>query len=931
MKKLLYIILVSLLLKTTFSSVSIFAQRTCGTYNYTLLQINNNPRYKERNLQIEEFTSSMLRNQEKMVSGIITIPVHIILVYSNTLQNISDAQILSQLSVLNQDFRKLNYDWLQTPSEFIDLAGDLQIQFTLEGIERHSNSKPTWGTADLVKTTYPPYSPNTHLNIWICNIGSNYLGYATPPGGNIALDGLVISPQYFGSSDYNDGSFYLSFPFDKGRTATHELGHWLNLHHIWGDGDCSATDNVNDTPSAAKPNYHCPVHPHVSCDHDNMFMNYMDYTDDACMFMFTKGQKERARSVFSPGGPRENFVTGMNFICDAEACDDTINLSLTLDNNPDETSWSLTDTAGNVINEGFGYHTAGQVISKKWILSPGKYIFSIYDSHGDGICCSGGGGEYELKDGCNNIIKYGGSFWHFESITFCVPEKDEITIKSPNGGESLQRGSIHTIKWTSTGRIDSVGIKYSADNGLNWMTIAANTPNNGTYTWIIPDVFSSECFLSMGPANGSALDSSDASFSIGDFSGLITDSLSLASIYNLTNGSDWFDNSNWLSGPLNSWKGIITTDERVTSISLANNNLNGYLPAEIGNLTELKQLELSENKLKDKIPEEINKLINLSIINIKHNKLDDLPLLSGISSLQELRVDSNLFTFEDIEPNMHVAENLFTYSHQDSVGIKLSTRLGEGKSATYSVLVKGEHNLYQWYKNDSILYEAQNDTLMVVNATLEDSGLYICKITNSIANALTLTSRPIHLIIDSAFVKVIAPNGNESWPTGSYQDIKWTSGGMNGVVAIDYSEDNGINWSVLAEHTTNDGKFTWYIPALDASNCLIRVRDVNGIPYDISDNVFSIYTAVGLTNYRNESILVYPNPCSDFVYIQFIDEEGQYVEIQLLNILGQTSLLLTKEINNNRFEIPVSRLERGFYFIRIISASGTYTVPLNVE
>jgi hypothetical protein len=157
-----------------------------------------------------------------------------------------------------------------------------------------------------VKTTYPPYSPNTHLNFWVCNIGSGILGYAQFPGGSAATDGVVISPQYFGSSDFSS-SFYLSAPFDKGRTATHEVGHWLNLRHIWGDGTC-ATDYVDDTPYAQEANYGCPTHPHYTCNSNDMFMNYMDYTDDACMFMFSNEQKARARAIFDLR--RRKLVTG---------------------------------------------------------------------------------------------------------------------------------------------------------------------------------------------------------------------------------------------------------------------------------------------------------------------------------------------------------------------------------------------------------------------------------------------------------------------------------------------------------------------------------------------------------------------------------------------------------------------------------------------
>ena len=230
--------------------------------------------------------------------GTVNIPVVVHVVYSNAQENISDAQINSQIAVLNDDFSATNSDAANTPSEFASLVADSDITFTLASVQRHSNSKTSWGTNDQVKSTYPPVSPSTTLNIWVCNIGGGILGYAQFPGGPSATDGVVISPQYFGNTGY------VSAPFDKGRTATHEVGHYLNLRHIWGDGRCRQDDFVADTPSSDGPNYGCPSFPTVNCKSTDMTMNYMDYTNDACMYMFSEGQKSRMRTIFMSGGPR---------------------------------------------------------------------------------------------------------------------------------------------------------------------------------------------------------------------------------------------------------------------------------------------------------------------------------------------------------------------------------------------------------------------------------------------------------------------------------------------------------------------------------------------------------------------------------------------------------------------------------------------------
>jgi hypothetical protein len=230
--------------------------------------------------------------------GTITIPVYVHVIYSNAQQNISSGQITSQINILNEDFSATNNDANQVPGEFSALVADSEIQFNLAGTFRYPDSRSSWGTNDAMKTAYPPVTPETHLNIWVCNIGGGILGYAQFPGGPSSTDGIVVSPQYFGNTGF------VSAPFDGGRTTTHEVGHYLNLRHIWGDGRCNRDDFVSDTPTSDAPNYGCPSYPTVNCRSTDMTMNYMDYVDDACMYMFSEGQKTRMRSIFQTGGPR---------------------------------------------------------------------------------------------------------------------------------------------------------------------------------------------------------------------------------------------------------------------------------------------------------------------------------------------------------------------------------------------------------------------------------------------------------------------------------------------------------------------------------------------------------------------------------------------------------------------------------------------------
>lgn len=295
-----------------------FAQRTCGTDAAEQNLMLTDPKYQQRREQIEMFTNDFVTNYNGAERAVITIPVVVHVVYNTATENVSDAQILSQIAVLNEDFRKLNTDASSVPSAFASLAADSEIEFCMatvdpngnptSGITRTSTTTTSFGTNDEVKSTTTgganAWPSDQYLNLWVCDITGGILGYAQFPGGAASTDGVVIDYLYFGTIGT------ATAPFNKGRTATHEVGHWLNLRHIWGDDGtgCTGSDFVADTPNAGGENYGCPTFPSISCSNGpngDMFMNYMDYTDDACMYMFTLGQKTRMQALFAPGGVRE--------------------------------------------------------------------------------------------------------------------------------------------------------------------------------------------------------------------------------------------------------------------------------------------------------------------------------------------------------------------------------------------------------------------------------------------------------------------------------------------------------------------------------------------------------------------------------------------------------------------------------------------------
>lgn len=289
--------------------------RKCAANEVLQEQLREDPTLRAKMDAIEEFTRNFEKNPEAkrlLPSGVIEIPVVVNVVYNTTAENVSDAQIASQITALNQDFSAGNHDYNNTPDAFKPLrSGDVGVRFVLDQVVRRSSGVTSWGTNDAVKKSQRgginPTSPLTKLNIWVCDLTGGLLGYAQFPGGRSSTDGVVIDYQAFGTI----GS--AEVPFDKGRTATHEIGHWMNLRHIWGDdgGSCNGSDLVDDTPNQGAENYGCPSFPHVSCSNGpsgDMFMNYMDYTDDACMFMFSLGQRGRMLAVFAAGGPRSAFA-----------------------------------------------------------------------------------------------------------------------------------------------------------------------------------------------------------------------------------------------------------------------------------------------------------------------------------------------------------------------------------------------------------------------------------------------------------------------------------------------------------------------------------------------------------------------------------------------------------------------------------------------
>jgi hypothetical protein len=293
--------------------------RTCGTMAVHFALLERHPEYRIALGNLEMATRSRLTaGAVAMPTQEVVIPVVVHVVFNSKAENVSQAQIGSQIAALNRDYSAANKDKANVPKVWTGLVTDTMIRFALA--TKDPNGKPTNGVTrthtkstsfadnDAVKSVATggadPWPSNKYLNLWVCTLGGGLLGYAQFPGGPPATDGVVILNTAFGSTGT------AAAPFNFGRSATHEVGHWLNLHHIWGDtADCSGSDFVDDTPHAQHPNFGKPQFPHVSCSNGpngDMFVNYMDYVDDDTMVMFTAGQVVRMHATLS--GPRNSIV-----------------------------------------------------------------------------------------------------------------------------------------------------------------------------------------------------------------------------------------------------------------------------------------------------------------------------------------------------------------------------------------------------------------------------------------------------------------------------------------------------------------------------------------------------------------------------------------------------------------------------------------------
>jgi Pregnancy-associated plasma protein-A/Secretion system C-terminal sorting domain len=316
-----YFILAGILI---FSFGHLAAQLACSSVDYLQNELRNDPSLADNVSRVEAFikrqiVNTQTANNAARVEGLtikIKIPVVVHILYHLPGENISDEKVLEQIDMLNKCYRRTNADTANTPTVFKSVAADCGIEFQLAisgpgrrnttGIIRKYTPIVYWQADDQMKFSSKmgddAWDARNYLNIWVCNM-RKVAGYSSVPGGAVEKDGVVIDYTAFGKNG--------SSGYEMGRTAVHEAGHWLGLKHIWGDAYCG-DDLVDDTPKQGDYNIGCPSGIRISCGNGpngDMYMNYMDYTNDACMNLFTEGQKTRMRTLFVPGGLRYSILS----------------------------------------------------------------------------------------------------------------------------------------------------------------------------------------------------------------------------------------------------------------------------------------------------------------------------------------------------------------------------------------------------------------------------------------------------------------------------------------------------------------------------------------------------------------------------------------------------------------------------------------------
>ena len=840
------------------------------------------PLLKNRMNQIELFTRNRVKSMNKttrnLVENVIKIPVVVHVIYSKSQENISDAQIQSQLDVINEDFRRTNSDKTNKWSQ----AADTEIEFYLaqvdpngnstSGITRKASTKTSWGSNDAMKKASQggvnPWNTSEYLNMWVCNIGGGILGYAQFPGGSSATDGVVMSPQYFGSSDKGSG-FYLSAPFDKGRTTTHEIGHYLNLRHIWGDGGCGIDDYVSDTPESDAANYGCSSN-HSSCGSKDMVENYMDYSDDSCMNLYTLGQKNRMRAVLESGGIRRSLAlsdkTGGDGNCTATVPTDVTVSSIT--SSESTVSWSSVSGAiYDIRYRQFGTGTwITNTVSKISTSLVGLSALTKY--------------EFQVRSKCSD----GSNSPYSNSINFTT--KGATVSYCESKGNSVKDEYIKRVKLGSIDNASGAGNGYTDHTSIS-TNLAKSTSHTITITPRWTGTIFNEGYAVFIDYNkdGDFLDAGETVWT------------KAASKDSLVSGT--------FIVPTNASEGV-TRMRVILRYNALPNSCGAYDYGE----TEDYSVVIGANQTDNKAPTAPR---NLKVSNINQTSLrlnwtastDNVAVIGYDLYRGSIKVGSVTKTSYDVTGLK--ANTSYTFSvvaldeagNESEAGSITATTLGNAVSYCLS---KGGNSNYEWI--DYVSFGG------MTNSTGNDGGYksYISK------EAIVGRGTTNQLLVSAGF-------------SGSSYNEYWT-------IWIDYDQDGVFSSSEKvasgSSRSSNNLSYNISVPS-DALLGKTRMRvsmkwrssqtacenfshgEVEDYTVNISSDLLKTDEFIAADELRfeknNDDITIYPNPVKDFVKINV---RSDYCTYKIISAIG--SVVNSGKIKSN---IDVSFIKPGVYVIEI--------------
>ena len=388
--------------------------------------------------------------------------------------NVSLSQIEAQIRVLNEDFNRQNSDANRTPAEFLPVAGNANIQFVLA--KQDPFGLPTNGVVRIQgpNATYSPndatligqlsqWDPSTYMNMWVVPLVQPFIGYASFPVSNlpglnfpattIITDGVTIDYRFFGI----DGS---SISASLGRTATHEVGHYLGLRHIWGDGGCGVDDFVADTPLQDNSNNICNASPsRISCGSNDMIQNYMDYTPDVCMNLFTVGQIERFNIVLANSPRRISLVNNRATVAPVLA---DIDLAISRIIQPTEFACGTTvNPRIELLNAGNNLLTSGRVELRQNgnLLESKRFTFSLGTGQSAAVIFN----SFNLVPG-TNTIEY--------KVTQANDQADSNPDNSTRSINPILQPTISLPYAYSFGNFPSPWTITNPDEGFGWERIS---------------------------------------------------------------------------------------------------------------------------------------------------------------------------------------------------------------------------------------------------------------------------------------------------------------------------------------------------------------------------------------------------------------------------------------------------------------------------